>query len=135
MAGVGSTGTGDKEDAALDSDEEASAVLDAIRRTRPQPLATRPMLFVRRRNHCFRIRDMLLDAITPRGGTVKQEKGMDNIHGLGPGVGAGPSIGGVGTVNIGRAPNGAVLGVGLGGIGSNVEHGLLENGTSRLNSV
>ncbi|RUP46543.1 hypothetical protein BC936DRAFT_146823 [Jimgerdemannia flammicorona] len=124
--GVG-VGVGDKEDAALDSDEEANAVLDAIRRTRPQPLAVRPMLFVRRRNHCFQIRDMLLDAITPRGTvTVKQEKGLDSLHGAVAGVAAGAGSGVGGAMNNGRMPNGTV-----GSTGPNaVEQALLEN--SRL---
>ncbi|KAF9970433.1 hypothetical protein BGZ73_006859 [Actinomortierella ambigua] len=53
----------EKEDVNLDSDEEFSDLLEASRSSDPLPLAMRPMSYVRRRNHCLRIRDLLLDAL------------------------------------------------------------------------
>ncbi|KAG0290656.1 hypothetical protein BGZ96_005902 [Linnemannia gamsii] len=53
----------DKEDVNVDSDEEYTDLLDAVRSYEPQPLATRPMTYMRRRNNCYRIRDLFLDAL------------------------------------------------------------------------
>ncbi|KAG0099479.1 hypothetical protein BGZ93_007476 [Podila epicladia] len=53
----------DKDDANMDSDEEFNELLDAVRSYEPQPLAHRPMTYVRRRNNCLRIRDLFLDAL------------------------------------------------------------------------
>ncbi|KAK9768067.1 SAGA complex subunit Sgf73 [Basidiobolus ranarum] len=66
--GVDGSGTGDglgtiAEDRVLDSDEEVNIVLEALTHSHPQPLATRPVMFVRRRHHCLRVHDVLLDAM------------------------------------------------------------------------
>ncbi|KAG0326042.1 hypothetical protein BG004_003047 [Podila humilis] len=53
----------DKDDANMDSDEELNELLTAVRSYEPQPLAQRPMTYVRRRNNCLRIRDLFLDAL------------------------------------------------------------------------
>ncbi|OAQ30117.1 SCA7-domain-containing protein [Linnemannia elongata AG-77] len=53
----------DKEDVNVDSDEEYTDLLDAVRSYEPQPLAARPMTYMRRRNNCYRIRDLFLDAL------------------------------------------------------------------------
>ncbi|KAF9166246.1 hypothetical protein DFQ26_008387 [Actinomortierella ambigua] len=53
----------EKEDVNLDSDEEFNDLLEASRSSDPQPVAMRPMSYVRRRNNCLRIRDLLLDAL------------------------------------------------------------------------
>ncbi|KAG0264001.1 hypothetical protein BG011_007561 [Mortierella polycephala] len=69
----------EKEDINMDSDEEFNDLLDAVKSYEPQPLATRPMTYVRRRNNCTRIRDLLFDAlkgpcrpIIPSGSTHEQ---------------------------------------------------------------
>ncbi|KAF9931477.1 hypothetical protein FBU30_010093 [Linnemannia zychae] len=53
----------DKEDINVDSDEEYAEMLDAVKSYEPQPLATRSMTYMRRRNNCYRIRDLFLDAL------------------------------------------------------------------------
>ncbi|KAI8351083.1 SCA7, zinc-binding domain-containing protein [Mortierella sp. GBAus27b] len=53
----------EKEDVNLDSDEEFNDLLDSVRSYEPQPLAVRPMTYVRRRNKCHRIRDLFMDAL------------------------------------------------------------------------
>jgi hypothetical protein len=50
----------------IDSDEEVENVMQALRSSRPAPLAQKPYFFVKRRRQCFRLRDILLDAITPK---------------------------------------------------------------------
>ncbi|KAF7721238.1 hypothetical protein EC973_005020 [Apophysomyces ossiformis] len=50
----------------IDSDEEVESVMQAIRQSCPAPLAEKPFYFVKRRRQCFRLRDILLDAITPK---------------------------------------------------------------------
>lgn len=72
--------TADKDDANMDSDEEFNELLDAVRSYEPQPLAQRPMTYVRRRNNCLRIRDLFLDAlkgpcrpILPSGSTAHEQ--------------------------------------------------------------
>ncbi|KAG0051266.1 hypothetical protein BGZ83_003900 [Gryganskiella cystojenkinii] len=53
----------EKEDVNVDSDEEFNDLLDAVKSYEPQPLASRPMTYMRRRNNCLRIRDLFLDAL------------------------------------------------------------------------
>ncbi|KAF9439034.1 hypothetical protein BGZ76_001010 [Entomortierella beljakovae] len=53
----------EKEDVNVDSDEEFNDLLDAVKSYEPQPLATRSMTYIRRRNNCHRIRDLLYDAL------------------------------------------------------------------------
>ncbi|KAF9343641.1 hypothetical protein BGX34_006533 [Mortierella sp. NVP85] len=69
----------EKEDVNLDSDEEFNDLLESVRSYEPQPLAVRPMTYVRRRNKCHRIRDLFMDAlkgpcrpILPGGSTHEQ---------------------------------------------------------------
>ncbi|KAL0089409.1 SCA7, zinc-binding domain-containing protein [Phycomyces blakesleeanus] len=50
----------------VDSDEEVETVMDSIRQSYPTPMASKPFYFVKRRRQCFRLRDILLDAITPK---------------------------------------------------------------------
>lgn len=40
--------------------------MQALRLSRPAPLAQRPFFFVKRRRQCYRLRDILLDAMTPK---------------------------------------------------------------------
>lgn len=40
--------------------------MHAVKESRPAPLAERPFYFVKRRRQCYRLRDILLDAITPK---------------------------------------------------------------------
>ncbi|KAI1319000.1 hypothetical protein EDD11_005198 [Mortierella claussenii] len=53
----------EKEDVNVDSDEEYNDLLDAAKCYEPQPLAARSMTYIRRRNNCHRIRDLLMDAL------------------------------------------------------------------------
>ncbi|GJJ68131.1 SAGA-associated factor 73 [Entomortierella parvispora] len=53
----------EKEDVNVDSDEEFNDLLDAVKSYEPQPLASRPMTYMRRRNNCLRIRDLFFDAL------------------------------------------------------------------------
>ncbi|KAG0167293.1 hypothetical protein DFQ30_000925 [Apophysomyces sp. BC1015] len=55
-----------QQDDYIDSDEEVESVMQAIRQSCPAPLAEKPFYFVKRRRQCFRLRDILLDAITPK---------------------------------------------------------------------
>ncbi|KAF9345701.1 hypothetical protein BGX26_002861 [Mortierella sp. AD094] len=69
----------EKEDVNVDSDEEFNDLLDAVKSYEPLPLATRSTTYIRRRNNCHRIRDLLYDAlkgpcrpILPGGSTHEQ---------------------------------------------------------------
>ncbi|KAG0003150.1 hypothetical protein BGZ79_001570 [Entomortierella chlamydospora] len=53
----------EKEDVNVDSDEEFNDLLEAVKSYEPQPLATRSTTYIRRRNNCHRIRDLLYDAL------------------------------------------------------------------------
>lgn len=54
------------EETFVDSDEEVENVMQALRSSRPVPLAQKPYFFVKRKRQCFRLRDILLDAMTPK---------------------------------------------------------------------
>ncbi|CAO3620316.1 unnamed protein product [Mucor fragilis] len=54
----------------VDSDEEVENVMQALKLSRPTPLAQKPFFFVKRRRQCFRLRDVLLDSITPKSATT-----------------------------------------------------------------
>lgn len=58
------------EESFLDSDEEVENVMQSMRYSRPAPLAQKPYFFTKRRRQCFRLRDILLDAITPKSTTT-----------------------------------------------------------------
>lgn len=49
----------------IDSDEEVENIMQALKYSQPIPLAQKSYYFVKRRRQCFRLRDILLDAITP----------------------------------------------------------------------
>ncbi|CDH54006.1 predicted protein [Lichtheimia corymbifera JMRC:FSU:9682] len=66
QAGPSSTDAGAQEEQYINSDEELENVMYAVRESRPAPLAERPYYFVKRRRQCYRLRDILLDAITPK---------------------------------------------------------------------
>ncbi|KAI9469961.1 MAG: hypothetical protein EXX96DRAFT_453342, partial [Benjaminiella poitrasii] len=50
----------------VDSDEEVENIMQAFKQSRPTPLAEKRYFFVKRRRQCFRLRDILVDAITPK---------------------------------------------------------------------
>lgn len=50
----------------VNSDEEVENVMHALKSKYTAPLAERPFYFVKRRRQCFRLRDVLLDTITPK---------------------------------------------------------------------
>ena len=55
-----------QEEQYVNSDEELENVLDAVRYSRPTPLAQKSFYFVKRRRQCYRLHDILLDTITPK---------------------------------------------------------------------
>lgn len=66
QAGPSSTDAAAQEEQYINSDEEVENVMYAVKESRPAPLAERPFYFVKRRRQCYRLRDILLDAITPK---------------------------------------------------------------------
>ncbi|KAI9301645.1 hypothetical protein BJ944DRAFT_168714 [Cunninghamella echinulata] len=50
----------------FDSDEEVENIMQALRSNHPTPLAQKPNFYVKRKRQCFRLRDILLEAITPK---------------------------------------------------------------------
>ncbi|GAB5589777.1 SAGA complex subunit Sgf73 [Umbelopsis nana] len=50
----------------VDSDDEVETIMEALRSSCPTPLAEVPRPFISRRNRCIRLRELLLDAISPR---------------------------------------------------------------------
>ncbi|CEP08539.1 hypothetical protein [Parasitella parasitica] len=65
-SGIKSTSTQLNEEPFVDSDEEVDVVMQALKLSRPAPLAQKPFFFVKRKRQCFRLRDILLDSITPK---------------------------------------------------------------------
>lgn len=59
------------EETFVDSDEEVENVMQALRLSRPAPLAQKPFFFVKRKRQCYRLRDILLDAMTPKSTVIK----------------------------------------------------------------
>ncbi|KAG2204799.1 hypothetical protein INT47_004074, partial [Mucor saturninus] len=76
-SGVNNSGTSitpttqTNEETYVDSDEEVENVMQALRLSRPAPLAQKPFFFVKRRRQCYRLRDILLDAMTPKSTVIK----------------------------------------------------------------
>lgn len=68
------------EETFIDSDEEVENVMQAVRLSKPAPLAQKPFFFVKRRRQCFRLRDILLDAITPKSVTTALNDTALNHH-------------------------------------------------------
>lgn len=66
---------GGQEEQYVNSDEELENVLDAMRYSRPTPLAQKSFYFVKRRRQCYRLHDILLDTITP-----KNNSQLDQLH-------------------------------------------------------
>lgn len=64
-----------QEEQCVNSDEELENVLDAMRHSRPTPLAQKSFYFVKRRRQCYRLHDILLDTITP-----KNNSQLDRLH-------------------------------------------------------
>ncbi|KAI8993724.1 SCA7, zinc-binding domain-containing protein [Pilobolus umbonatus] len=54
------------EDIDMDSDEETESVRLAFEQYRPMPLGEKEYFYVRRRRKCFKLRDMLLETLTPK---------------------------------------------------------------------
>lgn len=52
--------------AAIDSDEETETIRMAIEQNRPNPLGCRQVYYVRRKREYHKLRDILLEAITPK---------------------------------------------------------------------
>ncbi|KAK4519246.1 uncharacterized protein ATC70_009478 [Mucor velutinosus] len=52
--------------AAIDSDEETETIRMAIEQNRPHPLGCRQVYYVRRKREYHKLRDILLEAITPK---------------------------------------------------------------------
>ncbi|KAI8646956.1 SCA7, zinc-binding domain-containing protein [Parasitella parasitica] len=56
----------DNSNIAIDSDEETENIRIAIEQTRPIPLGCRQVFYVRRKREYHKLRDILLEAITPK---------------------------------------------------------------------
>lgn len=50
----------------IDSDEETESVRIAIERNKPIPLGSKKVFYVRRKRKYYKLRDILLEAITPK---------------------------------------------------------------------
>lgn len=50
----------------IDSDEETENVRLAIEQNKPIPLGTKKFFYVRRKRKYYKLRDILLEAITPK---------------------------------------------------------------------
>ena len=73
------------EDAFIDSDEEVENIMHALQYSKPTPLAQKPFFFVKRKRQCYRLRDILMDAITPKSAALNESSkptlthnGLDN---------------------------------------------------------
>ncbi|KAI8099035.1 SCA7, zinc-binding domain-containing protein [Halteromyces radiatus] len=75
------TSTGNNEDY-LDSDDEVENVMQALRSNHPAPLAQKPYFYVKRQRQCYRLRDILLEAITPKMKTTDSDNGSIHHHNL-----------------------------------------------------
>ncbi|KAI9282307.1 SCA7, zinc-binding domain-containing protein [Sporodiniella umbellata] len=53
----------------VDSDEETQSIYQALKNSRPRPLGERQVFFVQRKRKYAKIRDILLDAMTPKSST------------------------------------------------------------------
>ncbi|KAG1438847.1 hypothetical protein G6F56_012504 [Rhizopus delemar] len=71
-----------REEGYVDSDEEIESVMQAIQSIKPSPLAEKPYFFVKRRRQCFRIRNTLLDAITPKSSIAIDNPPLRHNHTL-----------------------------------------------------
>ncbi|GAA5817046.1 hypothetical protein MFLAVUS_010582 [Mucor flavus] len=63
----------EEEEPDIDSDEETESVRVAIEQTKPIPLGTKQLFYVGRKRKYYKLRDILLDAITPKDSPLKQE--------------------------------------------------------------
>lgn len=63
----------------IDSDEEVESVMQSIKRSRPSPLAQKPYFYTKRRRQCFRLKDILLDAITPKSSVTSANNNNNTI--------------------------------------------------------
>lgn len=66
LTGGASSSTPVPEAEVIDSDDEVETVMEAIKSSCPTPLAEIPRPFMSRRNRCVRLRELLLDAISPK---------------------------------------------------------------------
>lgn len=83
----------------VDSDEETEAIMAAIARSRPQPLATRPFISTRSKYQYVRMKEMLHNALggsrgaglfaAPAANDIGGGVGVLGKYGLGGGGGAG----------------------------------------------
>ncbi|KAI8148787.1 SCA7, zinc-binding domain-containing protein [Fennellomyces sp. T-0311] len=66
----------------VNSDEEVESVIQAIRQSCPAPLAEKPFYFVKRRRQCYRLRDILLDTITPKAAPMAHSDSNSSLSSL-----------------------------------------------------
>jgi hypothetical protein len=50
----------------IDSDDEMDTVMEGVQYIQPLPLAEKSYHFIKRKRQCFRMKGILLDAITPK---------------------------------------------------------------------
>ncbi|KAI7856933.1 SCA7, zinc-binding domain-containing protein [Circinella umbellata] len=66
----------------INSDEEVDSVMNAIRQSCPMPLAEKPFNFVKRRRQCYRLRDILLDTITPKSASMAHSDSNSSLSSI-----------------------------------------------------
>lgn len=68
-----------EEEPDIDSDEETESVRVAIEQTKPIPLGTKQLFYVGRKRKYYKLRDILLDAITPKDSPLKQASATNTL--------------------------------------------------------
>ncbi|GAA5798920.1 SCA7, zinc-binding domain-containing protein [Helicostylum pulchrum] len=69
----------EEEEPDIDSDEETESVRVAIEQTKPIPLGTKQLFYVGRKRKYYKLRDILLDAITPKDSPLKQASATNSL--------------------------------------------------------
>ncbi|KAI8051860.1 SCA7, zinc-binding domain-containing protein [Thamnidium elegans] len=69
----------EEEEPDIDSDEETESVRVAIEQTKPIPLGTKQLFYVGRKRKYYKLRDILLDAITPKDSPLKQTSATNTL--------------------------------------------------------
>lgn len=82
MQGAGNAGAANKppdtEEQYVNSDEEVESVMQAIKLSRPAPVAVKPHYFVKRRRAAFRLRDVLLETLRPKS-SMNHSESMSSV--------------------------------------------------------
>ncbi|KAI9311636.1 SCA7, zinc-binding domain-containing protein [Dichotomocladium elegans] len=71
-----------QEEQQVNSDEEVENIMQAIQCSKPRALVRKPYYFVKRRRQCYRLRDILIDAITPKPAPNCQSESSNTLTSL-----------------------------------------------------